>query len=87
MAIDQWRKSNFQTLMLAAKNDDLTLVECTHKETGRPVYVMCAMMMTESGAFDLVPLARQFEGNPYEELNPPQEQEYVEGADDTPRED
>jgi hypothetical protein len=38
--------------------------------TGQPVYALCAVNY-DGEMVDLVPLARMFDGNPYEELVPP----------------
>ena len=63
-------KLNFETLLAAAINGDLALVECTAQE-GRPVMTVCAVFMDDEGMYNTVPLAKLFDGNPYEELNPP----------------
>ena len=63
-------KLNFETLLAAAINGDLALVECTDQE-GRPVMTVCAVFMDDEGMYNTVPLAKLFDGNPYEELNPP----------------
>lgn len=70
MAIAQSYKTNFETLNRAARNGDLTLVECTDKKTGEPVIALCAVYLYE-GEYNIVPFARMFDGNPYDELNPP----------------
>ena len=72
MAIPEGYKNNFETLLRAARNEDLALVECTNKQTGKPAYVLAAI----SGAgltndVELVPLALLFDSNPYETLIPP----------------
>lgn len=74
MPLSDIQKANFQTLLDAAKNDRLALVECTHAETGEPVAVLAAINFNEGdpeGEYQIVPLAKQFGGDPYEELNPP----------------
>lgn len=63
-------KSNFGTLLKAADRGDLALVECTDAKTGQPVITVCAVHM-QAGEFVMTPLAKMFDGNPYEELNPP----------------
>jgi hypothetical protein len=61
---------NFETLLRAAKNKDLALMQCTNKLTNAPVIVICAVMQTND-EYQFVPLAKLFEGDPYEELDPP----------------
>ena len=66
MAIAKGYTMNFETLLKAARNKDLFLLECSDAKTGALVITICAMSQT--GA---VPLAKMFDGNPYEELIPP----------------
>lgn len=69
MSIPQGHKNNFQTLQKAFDNNDVALMECTDA-TGKPVYVICATHEAD-GAIVFTPLAKLFDGNPYDELNPP----------------
>lgn len=71
MAIPKGHKTNFETLQRASDNGDLALMECTDRETGEPVYVVCAVYRDEQGFYNTVPMARMFDGNPYEQLRPP----------------
>jgi hypothetical protein len=64
-------KHNFETLQRAHKAGRLVMVKCEEMSTGKSVAVICAMSDTPDGQFDIVPLARMFDGNPYEELIPP----------------
>lgn len=70
MSIPEAYSNNFATLQRAQDNGDLALVECTDVKTGRPVYTICAMQ-PEGDGYMMVPLAKMFDGNPYEELEPP----------------
>ena len=70
MAIPKAYSNNFETLQRAQDNGDLALVECTDAKTGKPVYTLCAMQPAGDG-YLMVPLAKMFDGNPYEELVPP----------------
>ena len=45
-------------------------MECTDAVTGKPVIAICAVN-TVNGEYEFSPLAKMFDGNPYEELNPP----------------
>lgn len=73
--IVQKHKANFDTLIEAAKADRLCLVEC--EEAGDKVAVICAVNITPGPdgrsptEFEMVPLARFFNGNPYDLLKPP----------------
>ena len=70
MAIPKGHKNNFETLKKAAVNGDLALMECTDKNTGKKVNVICAVQW-ENEEYNFIPLAKMFNGNPYEELLPP----------------
>ena len=71
MALNDAQRANFQTLIDAAKADDLALMECVDIATRQPVAVLCAVSR-DGGEYVMTPLARQLTGNPYEELAPPQ---------------
>lgn len=70
MSIADGHKTNFETLKRAAANGDLALLECTDAKTGQPVVALCAVGRDKEEYF-FTPLARFFDGNPYEELAPP----------------
>jgi hypothetical protein len=63
-------RANFETLKKAFKNKAVALMECTDAVTGKPVIAICAVN-TVNGEYEFSPLAKMFDGNPYEELNPP----------------
>lgn len=65
-------KQNFQTLLDAADNNDLCLIECTDAKTGQIVNVVCASYVDNDGMINMVPVAKMFDGDPYSELNPPE---------------
>lgn len=69
--IPKGHKSNLETLIRAAKAGRLALLDCQDKATGKPVVVLACISDAPQGEFDLVPFARMFDGNPYDELNPP----------------
>jgi hypothetical protein len=71
MALKSGDRSNFETLQRAAGNGDLALIETTDKATGKYVAVVAAVWRNEVGEYEIVPIARLFAGNPYDELNPP----------------
>lgn len=69
--IEPGYKANFETLQRASENGDLALMECTDKVTGKPVMVICAVGRDDDGQYVFSPLAKMFDGNPYEEIDPP----------------
>lgn len=71
MAIAEWYKVNFETLRRAFLKGDAALLECTSRDTGRPVYAIVAVQRS-GDEFEFVPFAKLFDGNFYEELDPPQ---------------
>ena len=70
MAILEGYHSNFQILGKAFENEDVGLVECTDKATGKKVVTICAITKMKD-EFQITPLAKMFDGNPFDELNPP----------------
>ena len=70
--INEGYEFNFKTLLAAAHNGDLALVECTDKQTGKTVIAVCAIAEYEDGVTDIIPVAKMFDGSPYDELNPPE---------------
>jgi hypothetical protein len=49
MSTPDHARANFQTLLRAAENGDLALMECSDAATGEPRYVLCAV--GRDGAF------------------------------------
>lgn len=70
MAIGKGDKQNFETLLKAAKQNDLALLECQDITTGENRSVLCAVNRSQDG-FEFIPLAKLFVANPYDELRPP----------------
>lgn len=64
-------KHNFQTLLRAAEEDDLVLASCLDVTNGEPRAVICATYEDGEGMVNLVPLAKLFDGDPYDEVQPP----------------
>jgi len=71
MAIPEGYKKNFATLIEASDNKALCLMECTDKITGKIIIAVCAAWVDENSMYNFTPIAKMFDGNPYEELNPP----------------
>lgn len=70
MAIPHHVLTNFDTLVRAAKEGDLALMECTSASTGEPRYVLCAVGCTD-GAYVMTPFGHLAPGNPFEDYLPP----------------
>ena len=70
-AISPSARANFETILRACQEGRLVLLDCQDKATGKPVVVLAAVGDAPGGEYDLVPFAKLFEGNPYDELNPP----------------
>jgi hypothetical protein len=68
--IGEAARRTFQVLQDACDNHDLALMQCTEVKTGNPVDVICAVNRLPDGGAEFVPLARMFDGNPYDELLP-----------------
>lgn len=69
-ALTAGQRANYKTICRAAQAGDLALMDCRDRATGRPVAVLVAVHL-EAGEYVLTPLARLFDGNPYDELDPP----------------
>lgn len=63
-------KQNYQTLLSAADAGALILMECEDMKTGKPVPVL-ATVHHDGDMLVTTPVARMFEGNPYDFLKPP----------------
>ena len=70
MALKPGDRKNFETLQRAIRKGDACLSECRDQRTGAYVAVICALNRPK-GDYELVPLARMFTDNPYEEVAPP----------------
>ena len=64
--------ANFATLERACRDGRLALLDCRDIRTGKPARVIVAVAASPDGeAYEFIPLARMFDGDPYDELNPP----------------
>ena len=68
--LTEGQRANFETLRCACQAGDLALVSALRND-GSPVAVLCAMQGNDDGTISPIPLAYQFDGNPYEELQDP----------------
>jgi hypothetical protein len=71
MAIPDYARTNFNTLLRAAASGDLALLECTDAATGDPRYVLCAVGR-DSGDYVMTPFGHLAPGNPYDAYLPPE---------------
>lgn len=63
--------SNLETLVRAAQNGDLGLMECTLIATGETVAVLCAHNLDPDGTITMVPFGHLATENPYDLYTPP----------------
>ena len=72
MSIPDHARNNFNTLLRAASDGNLALMECTDAITGEPRYVICAVGR-EGTDYVFTPFGRLADGNPYDADLPPTE--------------
>lgn len=65
MSIPSYARTNFQTLLRAAGDGNLALMECLDAVTGSPRYVICAVGM-DDGDYVFTPFGHLADGNPYD---------------------
>jgi hypothetical protein len=70
MAIKDSDRSNFETLLRAAQNGDLALVECQDKATDEYRAVICAVGY-EDGEYVMTPFGHLVTQNPFDIYVPP----------------
>lgn len=70
MSIPSYARSNFQTLLRAAGDGNLALMECLDAVTGGPRYVICAVGR-DDGDCVFTPFGHFADGNPYDAYLPP----------------
>lgn len=70
MAIPDHLTSNFKTLLRAADDGNLALMECQDAATGEARYVICAVGR-DGDDYIMTPFGHLAEGNPYEAYLPP----------------
>lgn len=62
---------NFNTLVRAAREGFLALVEMTEISTGKVRAVVCAVNTHPDGSYSFAPFGHLSDGDPYEEYEPP----------------
>ncbi len=70
MSIPSYARTNFQTLLHAAGDGNLALMECLDAATGNPRYVICAVGRDDSD-YVFTPFGHLADGNPYDTYLPP----------------
>ena len=70
MRIPEYARANFQTLLRAAGDGNLALMECTDATTGEPRYVVCAVGR-DVADFLFTPFGHLTDGNPFDAYVPP----------------
>ena len=70
MSIPDHARANFQTLLGAAANGDLALMECSDAATGETRYVICAVGR-DGVDFVFTPFGHLADGDPYDAYLPP----------------
>ena len=70
MSIPEHARANFETLLRAAGDRNLALMECADAATGQPRYVLCAIGR-EGADYVFTPFGHLAEGNPYDAYLPP----------------
>ncbi|AMK25779.1 MULTISPECIES: DUF6117 family protein [Sphingobium] len=70
MAIPDSYRRNFQTLLRAAADGNLALLECTDAATGEPRYVICAVGR-DRGDYIMTPFGHLNDGDPFAAYIPP----------------
>lgn len=72
MSIPEGVRENFNTLLNAAGNGDLALMECRDADTREPRYVICAVGRL-GGDYLMTPFGHMVsDRNPYEAYIPPE---------------
>jgi len=70
MAIPDYARTNFDTLLRAASEGNLALMECLDAATREPRYVICAVGRSD-GEYVFTPFCHLGDGNPYDAYLPP----------------
>jgi hypothetical protein len=70
MAIPDYARTNFDTLLRAASDGNLALMECLDTATREPRCVICAVGRS-GGEYVFTPFGHLSDGNPYDAYLPP----------------
>ncbi len=72
MSIPDHARANFRTLLRAAEDSNLALMECADATTGEARYVICAVGR-DGTDYLFTPFGHLADGNPYDASLPPSE--------------
>ncbi len=72
MSIPDHARANFQTLLRAAADSNLALMECIDAVTCKPRYVIC-VVGRDGRDFLFTPFGHLADGNPFDAYLPPSE--------------
>jgi hypothetical protein len=72
MAIPDAYRRNFATLLRAAEDGNLALVECSDGATGEPPYVLCAVVRDTDANYVMTPFGHLAHRDSYEMYGPPE---------------
>ena len=70
MSIPDHARANFETLLRAAADSNLALMECADALTGEPRYDICAVGR-DAAEFVFTPFGHLADGNPFDAYLPP----------------
>jgi Family of unknown function (DUF6117) len=70
VSIPDHAHANFETLLRAAADGNLALMECADAVTGEPRYVICAVGR-DGADFVFTPFGHLADGNPFDAYLPP----------------
>lgn len=70
MSIPDFARANFDTLLRAAADGALALLECADAATGEPRYVLCAVGR-DGDDYVMTPFGHLAPGDPYAAYRPP----------------
>lgn len=71
MSIPDHARGNFETLLRAAGDGNLALMECADAVSGAPRYVLCAVGR-DGEDYLFTPFGHLADGNPYDAYLPPE---------------
>ena len=71
MAIPDHTRTNFNTLLRAAADGNLALMECLDAATRERRFVLCAIGRADDGDYVMTPFGHLADGNPYDAYLPP----------------
>jgi len=80
MAFTEAQKAAFECIKAGVEDKNLCLVECTDDRTGEDVVALCGAIEMGEGRTMFIPVAKMFDGNPFEQITPKFSEESEEDA-------